>query len=56
MKKFNTLSTEELKEIKGGLRYITTSYTQFATKREQLQNQQACMCITHKDGVYCIEW
>lgn len=54
--KFNILSTEEAKNTKGGLRYITTSRTAFESKRNQLQNQRKCMCITHVNGVYCIEW
>ncbi|MEZ4885773.1 MAG: hypothetical protein R3E32_13650 [Chitinophagales bacterium] len=41
---------------KGGRRFITTSYSTFAAKRDQLQNQQACMCITHVGNTYCIEW
>lgn len=41
---------------KGGRRFVTTSYSAFAAKRDSLQNQQACLCITHVNGTYCIEW
>lgn len=54
--KFKKLSTAEAKNIKGGLRYITTSRSAFESKRNELQNQQKCMCIIHVNGVYCIEW
>ena len=41
---------------KGGRRFVTTSYSSFAAKRDTLQNNNACMCITHVGGTYCIEW
>lgn len=41
---------------KGGRRFVTTSYSSFASKRNSLQNKNACMCITHVNGTYCIEW
>ncbi|MFK7904230.1 MAG: hypothetical protein AB8B69_03850 [Chitinophagales bacterium] len=41
---------------KGGRRFVTSSYSSFAAKRETLQNKNACMCITHVGGTYCIEW
>ncbi|MFK7934676.1 MAG: hypothetical protein AB8G22_14285 [Saprospiraceae bacterium] len=50
------LSQTDQANVKGGRRYVTTSYSKFAAKRDSLQQQGACMCITHIGDTYCIEY
>lgn len=50
------LTQTEISEIKGGRRYVTKNRYAFEAKRNELQNKQACMCITHVGNTYCIEW
>lgn len=51
-----SLSVDEMKNTKGGRRYVTSSYSDFERKRSKLQGSGACMCITHIGSDYCIEW
>lgn len=53
---FQALSTDEIKEVKGGLRYITSSRSAFESKRNYLQCCGASMDIKVQNGIYCIEW
>lgn len=51
------ISDNELKEIKGGKRFTTTSYSQFAAKRDSLQRAGVTIRgIVHCNNHYCIEW
>lgn len=54
--RFQKLSAEETKNIKGGLRYVTRSYSKFCQKRDSLQQQGKNMSINHTSDHYCIEW
>lgn len=54
--KFQALTEEAAKEIKGGLRYITSSRSAFEAKRDYLQCCGVSMDIKVQYGVYCIEW
>ena len=58
LKKFtvNALSPETTQNIKGGLRYITSSRWKFEAKRSELQRKGKNMNITHYGSHYCIEW
>lgn len=50
------ITTKELGNVKGGKRFVTTNYAAFASKRNELQNKRANMCITQYGNEYCIEW
>ena len=56
MRSDELLTQKESAQVKGGRRFVTKSYSAFAAKRSKLQNQKACMCITHIGDTYCIEW
>lgn len=53
----NILTTKEQSTIKGGKRLITTNYSRFCAKRDQLQSQGTTITgITHVGNEYCLEW
>lgn len=53
----NILTSNEQSSIKGGKRLITSSYSKFCSKRDQLQsNGTQIKGITHIGSQYCLEW
>ncbi len=53
----NILTSNEQSSIKGGKRLITSSYSRFCNKRDQLQsNGTTIKGITHIGNQYCLEW
>lgn len=55
--KNNILSQVEQSSIKGGKRLITSSYSKFCAKRDELQsNGTTIRGITHVGNEYCLEW
>jgi len=57
LSKTSILSTEEQKTIKGGKRLVTTNYSKFCAKRDQLQaSGTPIMGIVHVGNQYCLEW
>lgn len=56
LKKFTEFKIENISEIKGGFRYVTTSQSSFEKKRNSLQSKGESMCISHTGNHYCIEW
>ena len=50
------LEQKEASNVKGGLRYETTSNVEFVNKVTALAGQGECVCWAYHDGVYCIEW
>ncbi len=57
LSKKSILSSNEQSTIKGGKRLITSSYSKFCNKRDQLQsNGTQITSITHANNLYCLEW
>lgn len=53
----NILTSNEQTSIKGGKRLVTSSYSRFCAKRDQLQaNGTTIRGITHYGNQYCLEW
>jgi len=53
----NILTSKEQTAVKGGKRLVTTSYSKFCAKRDQLQASGTTIRgIVHVGNLYCLEW
>lgn len=52
----NIIFYQESKNVKGGLRYETYSYSSFMKKVSRLNNKGISPSCNIRNGHYCIEW
>lgn len=52
------LTTKQAAEIKGGVRFITTSHRAYKEKRRELMKSATPFLedVNHANSSYCIEW